>query len=259
MDYASEMSSALVIVRKAGELALQHFNRNTRAEEKKDSSPVTVADRECERLISQLLLQDFPGDGIAGEEGAFRPSDSGRRWIIDPIDGTRDFVRHTSFWSVQLALQNQAQVALGIIHFPCSGDTLYAASGLGCFWNGQRTAASDIVRLEKAILMVSGFKSAWDSWAPESVRYLTQNCWTVRCYGGSYDVAMLARGKADIWLSGNGMEWDYAPARIIAQECGALFLTRDGGDRIDANHCVVFAPGLERELRRTLGIPAQIS
>jgi fructose-1,6-bisphosphatase/inositol monophosphatase family enzyme len=84
---------------------------------------------------------------------------------------------------------------------------------------------------------------------------LTENCWTVRCYGGCYDVIMLARGKADIWLSGSGMEWDYAPVQVIARECGARFLTKAGDDRIDAKNCVVFAPGIESEIRKILEIP----
>ncbi len=182
------------------------------------------------------------------------PSRSGRRWLIDPIDGTRDFVRRNPFWSVQLALQVGERVEMGIIYCPCTKEMLFAASGQGCYWNDARVAASNIARVDKSILMVSGFKAAWDSWPADAVRLLTKKCWTVRCYGGCYDVIMLARGKADIWLSGSGMEWDYAPVQVIARECGARFLIRDGSDRIDAKHCVVCAPQIEREIRAILGI-----
>jgi len=131
---------------------------------------------------------------------------------------------------------------------------LYAADGAGCYWNDTLVRASGISSLDKAILMVSGFKSAWNTWTADSIRRLTENCWTVRCYGGCYDVIMLARGKADIWLSGSGMEWDYAPVQVIARECGARFLTKAGDDRIDTKNCVVFAAGLESEIRKTLQI-----
>jgi fructose-1,6-bisphosphatase/inositol monophosphatase family enzyme len=104
--------------------------------------------------------------------------------------------------------------------------------------------------------MVSGLKVAWRIWEPESLRRLTEICWTVRGYGAGYDIVMLARGRADIWLSGSGMEWDYAPARIIAQELGAKFLTKDGTGRIDARHCLICAPTLEGQLRNILGMPA---
>jgi histidinol-phosphatase len=256
MNYELELQKALEITRRAGDLALQYFRGTTTVEDKPDDSPVTVADRECEKLISGFLRDNFPEDGILGEEGAFSGSRSNRRWLIDPIDGTRDFVRRNNFWSVQLALEWGSEVVLGIIHCPGRDETVYAVKGAGCYWNGEPVTSSAINRLDKSILMVSGFKSAWDSWPPEAVRRLTQECWTVRCYGGCYDVIMLARGRADIWLSGNGMEWDYAPARIIAAECGAQFMTRDGDARIDARHCVICARGLNNEIRAILGIPA---
>ena len=254
MAYEREIEKALEMVRNAGELALRFFNQGTPAEEKYDASPVTIADRECEKLISRSLLENFPEDGILGEEGTSINSRNGRRWLIDPIDGTRDFVRRNSFWAIQLALQVEKQVVLGIIYCPCLKEILYAASGHGCHWNGTRVSASDVTRLDKSILMVSGFKAAWDSWPVDAVRQLTQDCWTVRCYGGCYDVIMLARGKADIWLSGSGMEWDYAPVQVIARECGARFLTKAGDDRIDAKNCVAFASGIEGEIREILGI-----
>jgi histidinol-phosphatase len=255
VKYEHETQIALEIARKAGELALKYFALETPAEEKSDSSPVTAADRECERLISRLLQESFEGDGILGEEGSLVASQTGRRWLIDPIDGTRDFVRRNAFWSVQLALQVGTQVVLGVIYCPCLNEMLYAASGSGCFWNGEKVTGSRIDSLNKSILMVSGFANTWRSWPPEAVRYLTEKCWTVRCYGGCYDIITFARGKADIWLSGSGMEWDYAPAQIIAKECGACFLTKEGDNRINAKNCVLCAPGIENEIRSILKIP----
>jgi len=254
MDYQHESETALRIARRAGELALQYFSEKTSTDEKEDLSPVTIADRECEMLVSRLLSESFPEDGVIGEEGTFKASTSGRRWLIDPIDGTREFVRRSPFWSTMIALQVSNHVVLGIIYFPYLNDMLYAADGQGCYWNNSRTEVSDISSLDKAILLINGFKSVWDAWTPAPVRYLTENCWAVRSYGGCYDMLMLARGKADIWLSGSGKEWDYAPARIVAQECGAEFLTKDGTARINANHCVICVPGLEAILRKILNI-----
>jgi fructose-1,6-bisphosphatase/inositol monophosphatase family enzyme len=254
MAYERDLEAALAIARSAGELTLRYFAQETETEEKDDMSPVTVADRESEELMRRLISDRFSGDGILGEEGTSVLSRTGRRWIIDPIDGTRDFVRRTQFWSIQIALEVDRRVVVGIIHFPCLDETCYATDGAGCFWNGRRIRASGISRVDKAILLISGFQDVWQTWPPEAVRYLTENCWTVRGYSGCYDVAMIARGKADIWLSGNGMEWDYAPAAIIARECGARFVTRAGDDRIDVRHCLICVPPLEAELRKILGI-----
>ncbi len=252
--YEHELEVATKAARAAGDLALRYFATDTAAEEKDDQSPVTAADRECEALISGVISNSFPNDGIIGEEGAFAPSRTGRRWLIDPIDGTRDFVRRTPFWSVQIALQVELQVVLGIIYLPYLKEIAHAVLGSGGWWNGVRTKASGVCTLEKAILTVSGFSAAWDSWPPEAIRELTRTCWTVRAYSGCYDVVMLMRGKVDIWLSGSGMEWDYAAARILARESGACFLTSDGSDRIDARNCLICAPPLEADLRRVFRI-----
>jgi histidinol-phosphatase len=255
MSYERETGIMLSVARQAGEVAMRHFTAGTATEEKEDHSPVTAADRECEQLISRILSSAFPEDGILGEEGTSRPSHSGRRWLIDPIDGTRDFVRHNSYWSIQIALEAERQVVLGVIYLPCLDEMLHAVAGEGCRWNGARTRVAATSRLDKSILMVSGLKSAWGVWRPEAVRRLTETCWTVRAYGAGYDMVMLARGRADIWLSGSGMEWDYAPARIIAPESGARFLTKDGSGRIDAHHCLICTPELEQELRGILDMP----
>jgi histidinol-phosphatase len=256
MDYSKELDAAMKIAGDAGKIAMGYFHSVTETEEKPDESPVTVADRECESFIASALSRAYPDDGIVGEEGASRPSRSGRRWLVDPIDGTRDFVRRTSFWAIQIALEIDNSVAVGVIHFPALGESAYAARGLGAWVDGQRARVSEITRIDRAVLLVSGFKNAWEAWPPDSVRYLTEQCWTVRAHSGCYDVALLARGKADIWLSGSGVAWDYAPARILAEEAGAVFLTRTGSNSIYQNHCVIVVPQLEKEVRRILGIPA---
>jgi len=255
MDYSQELEDALRIAGHAGKIAMGYFRSVTETEEKPDESPVTVADRECESFIASALARIYPDDGIVGEEGASRPSRSGRRWLIDPIDGTRDFVRRTAFWAVQIALEAEDSVLAGVIHLPALGESAYAARGLGSWADGQRVRVSEVTRLDKAVLLVSGFKNAWEAWPPESIRHLTEHCWTVRAHSGCYDVTLLARGKADIWLSGSGVAWDYAPARIIAEEAGAVFLTRTGSNSIHQNHCVIVVPPLEQEVRRILGIP----
>ena len=254
MPYQQELESAIRIARRAGEVALRYYEGKFREEEKADHSPVTIADRECEKLISQLLTEEYPQDGILGEEGASLPSRSGRRWLIDPIDGTRDFVRRLPFWSIQIALQDQDDITVGIIYLPCHNEIYSASRGAGCYCNDVKLRASDVSSLDRSILTISGFKDAWETWGLEPIRFLTRRCWTVRAYGGCFDITLIARGKVDLWLSGNGMEWDYAPAVVIAQECGAKYLTKDGGTRIDAGHCVICSPGVEREVRQALKI-----
>ncbi|HPA06818.1 MAG TPA: inositol monophosphatase family protein, partial [Candidatus Hydrogenedentes bacterium] len=144
MGYERELELSLDIVRRAGDLALRYYGQPTMAEEKEDASPVTVADRECEKFISRAIQENFPRDGILGEEGVSVPARSGRRWLIDPIDGTRDFVRQNPYWAVQLALEVGRTVEMGIIFCPCTDEMLFAAGGHGCYWNNTRVSASPV-------------------------------------------------------------------------------------------------------------------
>src|SRR5689334_17569693 len=116
--YDHELEVALTATRRVGELALGYWRKGIEAEAKKDESPVTAADRHCERLFVQELMANFPSDGVLGEEGAGKAPESGRRWIIDPIDGTRDFVRGNRFWAQLLGLEVDGEVVLGIAHLP---------------------------------------------------------------------------------------------------------------------------------------------
>ncbi|HTC90205.1 MAG TPA: inositol monophosphatase family protein, partial [Bryobacteraceae bacterium] len=110
--WVRELEIAMAAAKKAAELALQ-YQRNIIVETKPDKSPVTQADRECERMIARMLSEAFPEDGILGEEGASTESRSGRRWIIDPIDGTRDYVRGNPLWANLIALEADNEVVVG--------------------------------------------------------------------------------------------------------------------------------------------------
>src|SRR6202047_1449221 len=124
--WSHELEVAVQAARQAAELA-QRYQPGIVAEQKPDNSPVTEADRECERLISRMLKDAFPNDGLLGEEGAHAESRSGRRWIVDPIDGTRDYVRGNPLWAVLIALEENGEVQAGVAHLPVFGDTLWAA------------------------------------------------------------------------------------------------------------------------------------
>src|ERR1035438_9799183 len=114
MAYEKEMTTGAAIARRAGELALKIREGNLDVESKSDESPVTIADKACEKLIVEELSSAFPDDGLLGEEGAARESSNGRKWIIDPIDGTRDFIRGTRAWSVLIGLEERGTVTAGL-------------------------------------------------------------------------------------------------------------------------------------------------
>jgi histidinol-phosphatase len=250
VDLEKELRIAREAAMRAGEMALRHQREGVQAETKGDLSPVTAADRAGERLISGLLTGAFPADGVLGEEGAEEPGSSGRRWIIDPIDGTREYVRGSPYWSVLIGLEDGGEMRLGVAHFPARGRTYWAVRGCGAYCDDVRLRCSEISQLSQAVLCINGINElSVFPFAPRLVDWL-HGVWAVRAFGGCMDAVMVASGTADAWMEPSGKAWDYAALRVIGEEAGAVFFNFDGGSSICAGNGVLCTPGLEAELRR---------
>ncbi|MBI1792320.1 MAG: hypothetical protein HYR60_32765 [Acidobacteria bacterium] len=247
--YQHELDIASEAACKAGQIAMGYWNRGVAAENKADDSPVTVADRESERAIAGLLEEAFPDDGMLGEEGARKASRSGRRWIIDPIDGTRDFLRGNRAWAVLIALEEEGQVVAGVAYLPAVEELYTASRGRGARCNGSIIRASGISTPGQAVLCVNGFNIL--SRYPFNARLQgwMERFWAVRSFGGCLDAMMIARGQADLWIEPAAKAWDLAPLKILVEEAGGCFFNFDGGSSIHAGNCVCCAPGLEAEAR----------
>src|SRR5487761_2345520 len=150
--YERELAVAQELARKAGDFALQYRKGEIEIENKSDESPVTVADKEGEKTIVAGLIEAFPQDGLLGEEGAVRDTRNGRKWIIDPIDGTRDFIRNTRAWSVLIGLEENKEIVAGFAYFPSTREMYSAALGEGAWWDGARMQASSVSRKRDALL-----------------------------------------------------------------------------------------------------------
>ncbi|HEX4593728.1 MAG TPA: inositol monophosphatase family protein [Bryobacteraceae bacterium] len=252
-SWSKELEVAEQAARKAAELALQ-YQPGIVAETKPDNSPVTEADRECERLIARILSESFPDDGFLGEEGTRCESHSGRRWIIDPIDGTRDYVRGRLFWANLIALEVGGDVVAGIVNLPLLGSLYKASRGGGAFCNDASIHASSRTLVEDATLCIDAFNRI--DGAPFKDRLLDWmgRFWSIRGLGGAPDAMMVASGQVEIWIEPHASPWDFAPLKVIVEEAGGRFLNFDGGSSIYAGNCIVCAPGLESEVRQLLGL-----
>lgn len=250
MPYQSELDVALSAIRLAGDAALQYFRTGLVADNKADDSPVTAADRHCERIIVQNLCAQFPDDGLLGEEGADKPASAGRRWIIDPIDGTRDFVRGNRNWSMLLALEDAGEVVVGVAHFPALGETYYATRGGGAFRNGEPIRISAITTVEESTIFVNTLNRVHAfPWARTLIDWL-KPFWSVRSMSGALDAMCVASGAGEAWIEPTCKPWDLAPLKLIAEEAGARFFTFNGGDSIYDGNCVICVPALETTMRR---------
>ena len=243
---------AVEVAWRAGRVTLAHYQTGVAAEAKADDSPVTVADRESERLVRELIAERFPADGVLGEEfGQTRP-DAARRWIVDPIDGTRSFVRGVPLYGVLLALEEAGDPVLGVIHFPALGETVWAARGEGCWWDGRRASVSDVAKLEDALVVTSDAESHAAEGRGAGWDRLRADAGLVRTWGDCYGYALVATGRAEAMLDPILSVWDAAAVRPIIEEAGGVFTDWNGVATHTAGHAVATNAALADEVRRRL-------
>lgn len=228
------LDEAVVWARKAGDLTLEWFN-NTELEidSKADGTPVTQADRATERLLRELISEAYPDDEIQGEEEADRPGTSGRRWVIDPIDGTKAFSHGVGTYSNLLYMEDEDGPALAIINLPALGETVYAGRGLGCFFNGTPARVSSTDDLSTSYLSCTGFHM----WTPEMFGRVTTAGLRLRTWGDAYGYALVATGRIEAMFDPILALWDIVAPALIIREAGGTITTRDGDPDIspDAN------------------------
>jgi histidinol-phosphatase len=257
MKWERELTVCREAARRAGAMALRHAARGVAAETKPDRSPVTVADRECEEAIVSALLAAFPRDGILGEEGARAEAASGRRWIVDPIDGTRDFLRGMPGWSNLVALEAEGEPVVGVCNLAAMGELYWAVRGEGAWvedasGNSRRIHVSRVTTREEAVLCLTAFNNLGKyPFAAQSLDFLS-GFWAVRSFSGCQDAILVASGRAEVWIELAAASWDLAPLKVIAEEAGARFFNFDGGTSIHGGDCVICVPALEKEVRAFL-------
>ena len=221
------VASALAAARAAGEIAMKYYRGGFEVTLKPDQTPVTQADREGEQAITAILRRAFPDHGFLGEEfGEQGPTD--RRWIIDPIDGTKNFVRGIPVWAILIGLEEQGEVTTGVVLNPASGECFWARKGEGAFCDGERLRVSDLDRLGAATVLHSDLgllraTSCWDGF----VR-LVDAASRTRGFGDYYGYGLLAQGRAEIYAEVDLKPWDIAAVKILVEEAGGRFTDFSG-------------------------------
>ena len=226
------LSLALSAARQGGQRALRYFRKEVPVIRKVDRSPVTRADREAEQVIRKILGNRHPDHQLCGEEFGWDARKSADfKWWIDPVDGTRQFIRGIPFWGTLVALEVRGEVVAGVIHHPAFGWTLSAAKGLGCFNNGRRVHVSRIPDLRKGTLTYGGFRLV-----PRSYRSrltgLIEDCYDDRGFGDCFGHSLVIQGMAEAMLDPVVKPYDVAPVKICVEEAGGKFTDLKGRDTI---------------------------
>ncbi len=243
MKYTKELAMAIDLAEQAGVIQQKYQATQLSPEYKADHSPVTIVDRRCEERIRSGLLNAFPRDGFIGEESGTIEGTSGRRWIVDPLDGTRPFIRGIPTYSTLIGLEDHGIPVVGVIHLPALKQTCWAGKGHGAFNNGTPIHVSTTPTLRKAMGSALGFIEH-DS---ENLRKRLLSCmrtWNY-AYGfmDAFSYACCAGGKLDLCVNLLDKPWDCGAAACIIVEAGGRFSDLEGNESIH-NGSIVLSNGL---------------
>lgn len=258
---SKELEFALEVVRAAGSVALEYFQNGVSASWKNDNTPVTEADKRCERMIREAVAQQFPHDSILGEEEGETKRSSGsesseacegtrrrRKWILDPIDGTYNFARQIPIFATLLALEENDEIVLGIVNAPALGEIFWAEKGGGAFKNGNPISCSKIDKLEEAHFLFGELDRITGSAWKAGFDQLVEKTYRQRGFADFLSFLYVFEGKAEAALEVGVNPWDLAPIKILAQESGGCFSDLKGGSSIYSRDCLVSNHLLHREL-----------
>jgi len=253
-EWRNRYELAMTAAREAGGLALQYFDTDLTVEWKKDQSPVTVADREAEALLRKSLLGHFPNDGFLGEESGNTPGTSGFRWIIDPIDGTRNFVRSIPIWSTLVGLEYKEEQIVGVADLPALGHSYHALRGAGAFRDERRIQVSKVVDLSQAVMFYSSLSWFIKAGRQEAFLELVKRVQRQRGFGDFYGFLLVAQGSGELMLEHGVHIWDVAAIKPIVEEAGGRFTDWDGQPTIHRPDVLASNGVLHEEALRILRI-----
>ena len=226
-----DLAFAIELATEAGSTTLEWFQDRTLAvEHKGDGSPVTAADLAAEAHVRSRLAERYPDDGVVGEEHADTEGTSGRRWVVDPIDGTKAFTKGVPLYSTLIAMIDEHGPAIGVIHLPALGETVAAGRGLGATFNGTPCRVSDHPTLDGAYATTSGF----GYWPPDALQRVLDSDLFFRTWGDAYGYALVATGRAEAMIDPLANPWDVAPMAVIIPEAGGRFSNYDGVEQVDS-------------------------
>jgi len=249
---AALMEAALEVARLGGAAALRHWRTGIAAEWKADGSPVTAADREAESVIREWIARRFPGDGVLGEELGETPSTTGRRWIVDPIDGTKAFLAGVPLWGSLVAVVEGERVLAGAAAFPAVAEDLAAAPGEGCWSGGVRCRVSGVADLARATVCITDLSGFTDPARHAGWDRLAAAARVGRTWGDCYGYLLVATGRAEAMLDTVMHDWDSACLQPIIVEAGGVFTDWDGRPTPFGGSAVATNAALAGPVRRLL-------
>ena len=220
---------AIEAVKRAEKVVLKYYKTNMKVAVKGDLSPLTKADVEAEEEIITTIKNQFPDHGFLGEESVKNIKKDGYLWIIDPIDGTMNYVRKIPLFATQLALMKDGELILGVSNAPALKELMHAEKGKGAYFNGRRVRASSIKNLNNSYMLFGGVEQFMQRGLLKNLVSLANNTQGHRGIGDFWSYHLLAQGKADIMIEARTAIWDIAALKVIVEEAGGKMTDIKGG------------------------------
>jgi histidinol-phosphatase len=243
-EIAQRLQLAVQIAREAGDLTLRYFrSTDLVVESKPDQSPVTIADRSAEQLLRERIGRQFARDAIMGEEFGEQSGQSDFQWVLDPIDGTKSFIHGVPLYTTLIAVLQNEEPVIGVIHAPALAETTYAAKGAGCWYlcgsttKPQPARVSAVANLSDSLLLTTEIKNFQVNRRPDAAdifMHLQQAARVTRTWGDGYGYLMVATGRAEVMIDPIVNLWDAAPLQPIIEEAGGHFGDWNGNPTIRA-------------------------
>jgi histidinol-phosphatase len=243
MGDRDDLALALELADLADQVTMKRYRASDLTiETKPDMTPVTESDRAAELALRERIARASPGDGVIGEEfGAGEgdgAGDRGRRWVLDPIDGTKSYVRGVPTWSTLIGLQVDGEVTVGVVSMPALGRRWWAARGAGSFADGRRIHVSGVRELAQATLAWSGIED-WDAIGRlDAIVDLARSCWRSRGIGDAWQYMLVAEGAAEVALDPVVSVWDLAALKVVIEEAGGRFTDLGGVETIEGGSAI---------------------
>ena len=251
MNLLEVKNAALSFMKPAKTEVLKWYRGQFSIDLKSDQSPVTIADRKAEEILRKKISQNFPEHGIIGEEFGNQNPDAEWVWTIDPIDGTRSFIRGLPLFSSMIALLHKREPVLGIIELPALGETAWAVKGAGAFANGNPLKVSLQPRIKGAFVAVADHYCFRSEKCTYLYNRLNKEAEIVRTYPDAFGHLMAIRGVVDVMVDPLAKIWDYAPCKILVQEAGGRFANFSGNKaNIEEGSAVVGNSKIVQQVRR---------
>ena len=248
-DWDQELAFAHELADRAALIGLEVFHRDFEVRRKDDDSPVTEADTRIEAMLRDAIAERYPGDAILGEEEGHQGSGD-RVWIVDPIDGTKNFAAHIPIWATLIALSVDGQTRVGLASAPMLAERYSAARGLGATMNGHAIHVSETKDLGEALVAIAGVGAWLERPDRDAFLRLCEEAGRVRGFGDFWGHMLVARGAADAMMETELRTWDFSALQVIVEEAGGRISQVDGSPLADRLSTLSANPAMHEEITR---------